>query len=98
MNATIRRTLAPTLIGVLAAFGALTALSYARQRECGGLGGQWDIARRACLAADGRTYTSGLLGGRGIILAIVAALLIAWTLWRVYTYPLRRSAGAGRRG
>jgi hypothetical protein len=89
MNSTTRRTLVPVLIGILAAFGALAALNYVRQDRCLDAGGQWDAARRVCLAANGAVNTSGLLGGRGLALAFVLALLIAGVLWRVYTFPSR---------
>jgi hypothetical protein len=96
MNATTRRILIPMLIGVLAAFGSLAVLTFIRQDKCLDAGGQWDAARRMCLAANGTAYTSGLLGGWGLVVAAFIAVLIAGMLWRIYTFPRRNRGRSGQ--
>ncbi len=91
MDRATRRQLALLLVGVLSTVGALSGLELLRERRCTGAGGRWDSGTHECLVSADAGYTPFLPGPVGYVLAAVAAAVLGFMLWRLFTFASSRT-------
>ncbi|NUO64645.1 MAG: hypothetical protein HOQ11_04990 [Gemmatimonadaceae bacterium] len=81
-----RRSLASLLIGVIAALGGMWVATWVRSGRCLDAGGRWTPGVNRCELPAGVTPESLAQLVSAYLLGLLAAVAIAFLLWRVFAY------------
>ena len=83
-----RRSIITMMIGAIATLTGFAVTGLVRQRRCAGAGGQWVATTRECVGPSGERIA--ISGVTEVFVGVVAALLLAFMLFRVLLFVMGR--------